>query len=105
LKINTLVNSKEDKGVAASLDEILKTELINLINKKENAGVAKQLIDALRTELTSKINSSTPKLTIETETRGGGRGSHYECYAKFFLNGAFQDEFVYASGTSMGNNF
>lgn len=105
LKINALVNSKEDKGVAASLDEILKIELINLINKKENAGVAKQLVDALRTELTSKINSSTPKLTIETETRGGGRSNHYQRYAKFFLNGVFQDEFVYASGTSMGNNF
>lgn len=104
-ELKALINTKEDKGIAASLDERLKAELIALINKKENAGVAKKLVDALRTELTNKINSSIPKLTIETEKRGGGRNQPYSLYAKFFLNGAFQDEFSYASGTSMGNNF
>ncbi|BEK34088.1 phage tail protein [Campylobacter jejuni] len=104
-ELKALINTKEDKGIAANLDKALKTELIALINKKENIGVAKQLVDALRSELTNKINSSIPKLTIETEARGGGRYRAENYYAKFFLNGIFQDEFIYIHGTSMGNNF
>ena len=104
-ELKVLINTKENIGVAANLDTKLKAELIALINKKENIGVAKQLVDALRSELTNKINSSIPKLTIETEARGGGRYRAENYYAKFFLNGIFQDEFIYIHGTSMGNNF
>ncbi|WP_072231268.1 phage tail protein [Campylobacter coli] len=88
-ELKALINTKEDKGVAANLDKALKTELtklikkkkntgtaasldaqlrdelIALINKKENIGVAKQLVDALRSELTKEIKSFIPELRVE----------------------------------------
>lgn len=88
-ELKALINTKEDKGVAANLDKALKTELIKLINKKENTGtaasldaqlrdklialinkkenigVAKQLVDALRSELTKEIKSFIPELRVE----------------------------------------
>ncbi|EAH8791739.1 phage tail protein [Campylobacter jejuni] len=67
-ELKALINTKEDKGIAANLDKALKTELIALINKKENTGVAKQLVDALRSELTKEIKSFIPKLRIEKRT-------------------------------------
>ncbi|EAJ0415268.1 phage tail protein [Campylobacter coli] len=60
-----LINKKENTGTAASLDAQLRDELIALINKKENIGVAKQLVDALRSELTKEIKSFIPELRIE----------------------------------------
>lgn len=71
LKIEALANGKEDKGVAASLDERLKTELMALINKKENTGVAKDLVDALRKEMqTSSGKLSTKSGTITATYTG-----------------------------------
>ncbi|HED1117105.1 TPA: phage tail protein [Campylobacter coli] len=64
-ELKALINTKEDKGVAANLDKALKTELTKLINKKENIGVAKQLVDALRSELTKEIKSFIPELRVE----------------------------------------
>ncbi|EAJ8720968.1 phage tail protein [Campylobacter coli] len=60
-----LINKKENTGTAASLDAQLRDELIALINKKENIGVAKQLVDALRSELTKEIKSFIPELRVE----------------------------------------
>ncbi|EHA4292171.1 phage tail protein [Campylobacter coli] len=60
-----LINKKENTGTAASLDAQLRDELIALINKKENIGVAKQLVDALRSELTKEIKSFIPELRAE----------------------------------------
>ncbi|HHT7005194.1 TPA: phage tail protein, partial [Campylobacter coli] len=42
-ELKALINTKEDKGVAANLDKALKTELTKLINKKENTGTAASL--------------------------------------------------------------
>ncbi|WP_199879446.1 phage tail protein [Campylobacter coli] len=55
-ELKALINTKEDKGVAANLDKALKTELTKLINKKENTGTAANLDKALKTELTKLIN-------------------------------------------------
>ncbi|ALL34001.1 phage tail protein [Campylobacter coli] len=54
-ELKALINTKEDKGVAANLDKALKTELTKLINKKENIGVAKQLVDALKEQIPSLV--------------------------------------------------
>ncbi|EGK7562236.1 phage tail protein [Campylobacter coli] len=64
-ELTKLINKKENTGTAASLDTQLRDELIALINKKENIGVAKQLVDALRSELTKEIESFIPELRIE----------------------------------------
>ncbi|EHB4430224.1 phage tail protein [Campylobacter coli] len=64
-ELTKLINKKENTGTAASLDAQLRDELIALINKKENIGVAKQLVDALRSELTKEIKSFIPELRIE----------------------------------------
>ncbi|ENL2940566.1 phage tail protein [Campylobacter coli] len=55
-ELKALINTKEDKGVAANLDKALKTELIKLINKKENTGTAASLDAQLRDELIALIN-------------------------------------------------
>lgn len=60
-ELKILIDTKENKGVAADLDSKLKTQLIDLINKKENKGVAKSLVDALRKEL----QASSKKLSIK----------------------------------------
>lgn len=64
-ELTKLINKKENTGTAASLDTQLRDELIALINKKENIGVAKQLVDALRSELTKEIKSFIPELRVE----------------------------------------
>ncbi|EAH7419414.1 phage tail protein [Campylobacter coli] len=64
-ELTKLINKKENTGTAASLDAQLRDELIALINKKENIGVAKQLMDALRSELTKEIKSFIPELRVE----------------------------------------
>ncbi|HEB7598880.1 TPA: phage tail protein [Campylobacter coli] len=64
-ELTKLINKKENTGTAASLDAQLRDELIVLINKKENIGVAKQLVDALRSELTKEIKSFIPELRVE----------------------------------------
>lgn len=64
-ELTKLINKKENTGTAASLDAQLRDELIALINKKENIGVAKQLVDALRFELTKEIKSFIPELRVE----------------------------------------
>ncbi|EHA1181427.1 phage tail protein [Campylobacter coli] len=64
-ELTKLINKKENTGTAASLDAQLRDELIALINKKENIGVAKQLVDALRSELTKEIKSFIPELRVE----------------------------------------
>ncbi|MFH5261478.1 phage tail protein [Campylobacter coli] len=64
-ELTKLINKKENTGTAASLDTQLRDELIALINKKENIGVAKQLVDALRSELTKEIESFIPELRVE----------------------------------------
>ncbi|EKG0047022.1 phage tail protein [Campylobacter coli] len=64
-ELTKLINKKENTGTAASLDAQLRNELIALINKKENIGVAKQLVDALRSELTKEIESFIPELRVE----------------------------------------
>ncbi|HFZ4925921.1 TPA: phage tail protein [Campylobacter coli] len=64
-ELTKLINKKENTGTAASLDAQLRDELIALINKKENTGVAKQLVDALRSELTKEIKSFIPELRVE----------------------------------------
>ncbi|EBD1870372.1 phage tail protein [Campylobacter coli] len=64
-ELTKLINKKENTGTAASLDAQLRDKLIALINKKENIGVAKQLVDALRSELTKEIKSFIPELRIE----------------------------------------
>ena len=64
-ELTKLINKKENTGTAASLDAQLRNELIALINKKENIGVAKQLVDALRSELTKEIKSFIPELRVE----------------------------------------
>ncbi len=64
-ELTKLINKKENTGTAASLDAQLRDELIALINKKENIGVAKQLVDALRSELTKEIESFIPELRVE----------------------------------------
>ncbi|HDZ5006188.1 TPA: hypothetical protein RTG46_001393 [Campylobacter jejuni] len=66
-----VIDTKEDKGVAASLDEILETELIKLLDRKEDEGVAKQLVDALRTELqTNSRNLSIKSFSLTATYRG-----------------------------------
>ncbi|EAJ6866844.1 phage tail protein [Campylobacter coli] len=55
-ELKALINTKEDKGVAANLDKALKTELTKLINKKENTGTAASLDAQLRDELIALIN-------------------------------------------------
>ncbi|EAL4321570.1 phage tail protein [Campylobacter coli] len=67
-ELTKLINKKENTGTAASLDAQLRDELIALINKKENIGVAKQLVDALRSELTKEIKSFIPELRVEKRT-------------------------------------
>ncbi|ELB3549729.1 phage tail protein [Campylobacter coli] len=64
-ELTKLINKKENTGTAASLDAQLRDKLIALINKKENIGVAKQLVDALRSELTKEIKSFIPELRVE----------------------------------------
>ncbi|EFV4698851.1 phage tail protein [Campylobacter coli] len=64
-ELTKLINKKENTGTAASLDAQLRDELMALINKKENIGVAKQLVDALRSELTKEIKSFIPELRVE----------------------------------------
>ncbi|HBK6297717.1 TPA: phage tail protein [Campylobacter jejuni] len=64
-ELKALIDTKENKGVAADLDSKLRAELIALINKKENIGVAKSLVDALRKELTKEIESFVPALRLE----------------------------------------
>ncbi|EAH5117884.1 phage tail protein [Campylobacter coli] len=64
-ELTKLINKKENTGTAASLDAQLRDELIALINKKENIGVAKQLVNALRSELTKEIKSFIPELRVE----------------------------------------
>ncbi|EAK7458336.1 phage tail protein [Campylobacter coli] len=64
-ELTKLINKKENTGTAASLDAQLRDELIALINKKENIGVVKQLVDALRSELTKEIKSFIPELRVE----------------------------------------
>ncbi|MBZ8195141.1 phage tail protein [Campylobacter coli] len=64
-ELTKLINKKENTGTAASLDAQLRDELIALINQKENIGVAKQLVDALRSELTKEIKSFIPELRVE----------------------------------------
>ncbi|ENJ2591548.1 phage tail protein [Campylobacter coli] len=64
-ELTKLINKKENTGTAASLDAQLRDELIALINRKENIGVAKQLVDALRSELTKEIKSFIPELRVE----------------------------------------
>lgn len=64
-ELTKLINKKENTGTAASLDAQLRDELIALINKKENIGVAKQLVNALRSELTKEIKSFIPELRLE----------------------------------------
>ncbi|EAL6644426.1 phage tail protein [Campylobacter coli] len=64
-ELTKLINKKENTGTAASLEAQLRDELIALINKKENIGVAKQLVDALRSELTKEIKSFIPELRVE----------------------------------------
>ncbi|MEE6625884.1 phage tail protein [Campylobacter coli] len=64
-ELTKLINKKKNTGTAASLDAQLRDELIALINKKENIGVAKQLVDALRSELTKEIKSFIPELRVE----------------------------------------
>ena len=64
-ELTKLINKKENTGTAASLDAQLRDELIALINKKENIGVAKQWVDALRSELTKEIKSFIPELRVE----------------------------------------
>ncbi|HED7918811.1 TPA: phage tail protein [Campylobacter coli] len=64
-ELTKLINKKENTGTAASLDAQLRDELIALINKKENIGVAKQLVDALRSELTKEIKTFIPELRVE----------------------------------------
>lgn len=64
-ELTKLINKKENTGTAASLDAQLRDELIALVNKKENIGVAKQLVDALRSELTKEIKSFIPELRVE----------------------------------------
>ncbi|EAV9526673.1 phage tail protein [Campylobacter coli] len=64
-ELTKLINKKENTGTAASLDAQLRDESIALINKKENIGVAKQLVDALRSELTKEIESFIPELRVE----------------------------------------
>ncbi|EAJ5769711.1 phage tail protein [Campylobacter coli] len=55
-ELKALINTKEDKGVAANLDKALKTELTKLINKKENTGTAASLDAQLRDKLIALIN-------------------------------------------------
>ncbi|EAI9650475.1 phage tail protein [Campylobacter coli] len=55
-ELKALINTKEDKGVAANLDKALKTELTKFINKKENTGTAASLDAQLRDELIALIN-------------------------------------------------
>ncbi|EAL3454015.1 phage tail protein [Campylobacter coli] len=60
-ELKALINTKEDKGVAANLDKALKTELTKLINKKENTGTAASLDAQLRNELKALINTKEDK--------------------------------------------
>ncbi|EAK0610089.1 phage tail protein [Campylobacter coli] len=60
-ELKALINTKEDKGVAANLDKALKTELTKLINKKENTGTAASLDAQLRDELKALINTKEDK--------------------------------------------
>ncbi|ECO8401074.1 phage tail protein [Campylobacter coli] len=60
-ELKALINTKEDKGVAANLDKTLKTELTKLINKKENTGTAASLDAQLRDELIALINTKEDK--------------------------------------------
>ncbi|TQR29151.1 phage tail protein [Campylobacter sp. MIT 99-7217] len=103
-ELKILIDTKEDKGVASSLDTKLKAELIALINQKENANTAQKLVNALRTELTSKINSSVPKLTVAST---GGYGSGYSRHT-FYLNGIYQTYIntyqPYISGNNGGSS-
>ncbi|EHJ5165667.1 phage tail protein [Campylobacter lari] len=55
-ELKVLINTKENKGVAANLDKALETKLANLINKKENTGVAANLDAKLKQELIALIN-------------------------------------------------
>ncbi|EAM0816372.1 hypothetical protein D4A77_09235, partial [Campylobacter coli] len=100
-ELTKLINKKENTGTAASLDAQLRDELIALINKKENIGVAKQLVDALRSELTNKINSSVPKLTIKTVRQSYSRKGVHE----FYLNGVYQDQIISDNVFTTNNNF
>ncbi|EAH8599462.1 phage tail protein [Campylobacter coli] len=100
-ELTKLINKKENTGTAASLDAQLRDELIALINKKENIGVAKQLVDALRSELTNKINSSVPKLTIKTVRQNYSRKGVHE----FYLNGVYQDQIIGDNVFTTNNNF
>ncbi|AJC90792.1 phage tail-collar fiber protein (DUF3751 domain) [Campylobacter subantarcticus LMG 24374] len=106
-KLTNLINNKENKGTAANLDAKLKQEIITLINKKENTGVAKSLVDALRTELNNKINKIDPKLKVESRTERGGHGKHSwtKVYWDFYINGKLNQTMLFSSSYSTGNNF
>lgn len=105
-KLTNLINKKENTGVAANLDAKLKQELIALINKKENTGVAKSLVDALRTELTNKINSYTPKLTLKTYTYSTEYGGYGKDRTDFYINDKKWGTITYyANYTGTSNNF
>ncbi|MBF7060543.1 phage tail protein [Campylobacter volucris] len=106
-ELKTLINTKEDSGVAANLDARLRGELIALINKKENIGVAKALVDALRTELNNKIKEIEPKISVKSRTERGSSGRHSwsHTYWDFYMNGKLNQSMLFSSTSSTGNNF
>lgn len=107
-KLTNLINKKENTGVAANLDAKLKQELTALINTKENKGVAKSLVDALETRLTKLINASKPKLTAvkKVGSRLNINNKDYTFYnQELYLNGALQVTLVNSDLSISGNNF
>ncbi|EAL5903557.1 phage tail protein, partial [Campylobacter lari] len=107
-KLTNLINKKENTGVAANLDAKLKQELTALINTKENKGVAKALVDALETRLTKLINASKPKLTAvkKVGSRLNINNKDYTFYnQELYLNGALQVTLVNSDLSISGNNF
>ncbi|MCV3508827.1 hypothetical protein L8W69_06295 [Campylobacter sp. CNRCH_2016_3089] len=100
-ELTTLINKKENTGVAKSLTDALKTELTNLINAKEAKGTAANLDKALETKLTNLIGTKEAKLTLSTTT------SRYYKTTTFYINGKSCGSITYSTyaPSSSGNNF
>ncbi|WP_257395671.1 hypothetical protein CLC19245_00854 [Campylobacter lari subsp. concheus] len=101
-ELTTLINKKENTGVAKSLTDALKTELTNLINAKEAKGTAANLDKALETKLTNLIGTKEAKLTLSTTTSG------YYKTTTFYINGKSCGSITYSTykpDPASGNNF
>ncbi|MCV3424533.1 hypothetical protein [Campylobacter sp. IFREMER_LSEM_CL1085] len=100
-ELTTLINKKENTGVAKSLTDALKTELTNLINAKEAKGTAANLDKALETKLTNLIGTKEAKLTLSTKT------NRYYKTTTFYINGKSCGSITYSTyaPSSSGNNF